>query len=437
MNNFGVVSSVYRGVWAIHQETALSYLPSIENLLNKGNVDVNQKNDVRPISLEGSTIARYDRYEYGFSKAEKGSVAVIDVCGPLMKYDQDCGPMGTASIANIIREADKSDRISSIVLIIDTPGGTVDGTETLAETIRNTKKKVVGYIDGMMCSAGLWIGTSCDVLIASTEMDSIGSIGVMMTFADLEPYYERLGVKFHTILSNYSGDKNKEYEKLKKGEYEAYKKDVLDPIAERFIATVKKYRPNATEEQFTGKVYFAKDVVGTLIDGIGSLEMAIKTSLNQANVALYKKNNQLATNKEEKGAASSKDKISINNKISNMTVDQLKAENPSLYNEIFNAGKTEGTKQERDRVGAYMVFVESSPEAVAKGIESGNQMSAKEMAELSMAATKKMLVNEEAKGNNEAVNTGAAPKVTEEVSNQASQDINAAFAKIGVNLEKE
>lgn len=65
-----------------------------------------------------------------------------------------------------------------------------------------------------------------------------------------------------------------------------------------------------------------------------------------------------------------------------MTVEELKAKHPEVYNSVFALGVT----QERDRVGAWMVYAKIDPEAVQKGIESKEAVSQKVMAEMSMKA---------------------------------------------------
>jgi hypothetical protein len=104
----------------------------------------------------------------------------------------------------------------------------------------------------------------------------------MMSFADLEPYYERLGVKFHSIEAEQSKDKNKIYKDLKKGEYDEYRKTVLNPIADKFISVVKQSRPNVKDDQLTGKVFFARELVGTLIDGIKTFDQVVARAVELA-----------------------------------------------------------------------------------------------------------------------------------------------------------
>jgi len=128
----------------------------------------------------------------------------------------------------------------------------------------------------MGCSAAYWLACNADEIIANNSTAIVGSIGVLMSFADVQPMYEAQGIKFHKILAPQSKDKTAMYDKLRSGDYEQYKNEVLKPLADKFISVVMDNRPNLEDSKhFTGKTFFAKDTVGELIDSIGSLEFAI------------------------------------------------------------------------------------------------------------------------------------------------------------------
>jgi ClpP class serine protease len=97
------------------------------------------------------------------------------------------------------------------------PGGTVDGTEALANSVKSVEKPVVTFVDGLMASAAFWVGSQADEIIASTDTDEIGSVGVLLSFADLQPYWESLGIKFHKLVASTSPDKTKIWEDLRTG----------------------------------------------------------------------------------------------------------------------------------------------------------------------------------------------------------------------------
>lgn len=69
--------------------------------------------------------------------------------------------------------------------------------------------------------------------------------------------------------------------------------------------------------------------------------------------------------------------------IKKMTIEDLRANHPEVYNKVFNLGSEAGIATETDRVGAWLTFVDVDAETVSKGIKDGEQLSNTAMAELS------------------------------------------------------
>jgi capsid assembly protease len=94
--------------------------------------------------------------------------------------------------------------ISSILIIADTPGGTVPGVMELSDRIyaARGKKRIVTFVDPMMASAGLWIGTSAGEVIATPSAQHIGSLGVMYIHQDETKALEKAGIQETVITSN-------------------------------------------------------------------------------------------------------------------------------------------------------------------------------------------------------------------------------------------
>lgn len=98
-----------------------------------------------------------------------------------------------------------------------------------------------------------------------------------------------------------------------------------------------------------------------------------------------------------------------------MTIEKIKAEAPEVYAQIVK----EGVMQERDRVGAWMAYVDVDADAVAKGIEAGDNISQKAMAELNRKMASAQMLNGIANDSTGAKPTAedqgaAAPATTEE-----------------------
>ncbi len=97
-----------------------------------------------------------------------------------------------------------------------------------------------------------------------------------------------------------------------------------------------------------------------------------------------------------------------------MTADQLKSEHP----DVFNAIAKSAVVAERDRVGAWMAFNEIDAVAVAAGIEKGENLSQKDMAEFTRKGIAKGAV---AAAGAEAIPpvAGAETKTADELAKEA------------------
>ena len=176
--------------------------------------------------------------------------------------------------------------ISSIVLDIDSGGGSVDAIAPLLDVIRQAQgkqKAVVAYCD-LCASAAYYVACACNEIIAGNQVSAeLGSIGVMMSFMDYAKYYENLGIKQHTIYSNLSDYKNLPFEAAKRGDYKAIRDEELDPLARDFQEAVKQGRGARlqleTEGLLRGRMFYAKEAVRVgLADRIGTLEQATARS---------------------------------------------------------------------------------------------------------------------------------------------------------------
>jgi signal peptide peptidase SppA len=278
-----LLSEILSSPWMINKERAAAYASFLVSLFNGESVS-NENEDsalsrtknrcyVTSLSVIGS------RYAFSDSNIPERSIAVIPIRSEIMKYDQFCGPRGSLSIMSDIQAANDNPKIKSILIVVDSPGGQVSFTDILAEKIKNSKTPIIAYVEGMAASAAYWIVSGAKRIIASSDLDRIGSIGTMMFFADLQPYYEDLGVKFHEFYASLSTDKNQDINKVLKGNYDDYIKSVLDPINNKLIASVKSNRSGLDESTLTGKVYFAPEAITLgLIDEIGPMEYALKVA---------------------------------------------------------------------------------------------------------------------------------------------------------------
>jgi signal peptide peptidase SppA len=179
--------------WAIEP----SYFNSIINTLdissfNEDLFNATLKTEEDSIGVKNNT---------GALSVDSLSVAIIPIHGPMMRNASALekhllgNVADTDDIIAMMVEA-MNDKYDAIVLDINSPGGTVDGSVDLADLVSkaSTKKPVYAITSGMMASAAYWVGANATKII-STPMASVGSIGVYTRHIDTTKYMEELGVK--------------------------------------------------------------------------------------------------------------------------------------------------------------------------------------------------------------------------------------------------
>jgi ATP-dependent protease ClpP protease subunit len=119
----------------------------------------------------------------------------------------------------------------------------------------------------------------------------------------------------------------------------------------------------------------------------------------------------------------------------NMTIEQLKADHP----ELFAQAVAMGCADERDRVGAWMKFVNADADAVAKGIESGKNIGQTEMADFTVKMISAQTLNKvSAEGAETKVETVIVPGATtnEKVESTAADNLKSTvMAGLGLTSE--
>ncbi|MEI7425137.1 MAG: S49 family peptidase, partial [Candidatus Staskawiczbacteria bacterium] len=236
-----------------------------------------QREKVKAYVVNLSLVGENQRMSLRDAMIPSGSIAVIPILGEIFKEDTMCGLRGSKDVLEDLKLAESNSNIKSVLLVVDSPGGQVSFTDILAKAITNCSKPVIAYVEGMAASAAYWIISGSTRIIASSNLDRIGSIGTMLAFTDLQPYYESLGVKFHEFYATKSTDKNKDINDVLDGKYDDYRKNTLDVINEQFLSDIKANRPGLDESTLTGKIYFAPDAIAMgLIDEIGTMDYALE-----------------------------------------------------------------------------------------------------------------------------------------------------------------
>ena len=108
---------------------------------------------------------------------------------------------GDRATLRLLETVSKSNA-SGVLLVIDSPGGTVPGSEMLHEGIRRLadKKPVVAVVNSLAASGGYIAALGADHIVAR-QTSLVGSIGVLFQFPNVAQLLDRVGVKVETVRS--------------------------------------------------------------------------------------------------------------------------------------------------------------------------------------------------------------------------------------------
>ncbi len=267
-------------------------------------------------------------------------VAVIEISGVLTKGFSFLtwlfGGTSMQHISQAFQEAVSDPQVKSIILFMDSPGGTVDGTQELANLIYNGKngKQVIAYSNGMIASAAYWIASAADAIYISGDTVQIGSIGVVATHVDISKKDEMMGEKYTEITAGtYKSIASSHAPLTQEGRQSL--QDQADHIYTIFVGDVARNRNISEEDALKmadGKIFMGQKAVEVgLVDGVSTFDQLINTM--SAGVPGIK---TIKAQEEEPV----------------MNIAKLKAEHPEIYQAVIDIGKAEAIAGVETRIAA-------------------------------------------------------------------------------------
>ena len=128
----------YFGVWAIHGER-------FDQLVNMAQgLDISKhltQHENHSVIARSGEMGGNDRQPYEMNSG----IAMISVAGPMMKHNSSMSAnASTVLIRRQLSHAIANDQVKSILMLWDTPGGTVSGTQDLAAAIQQARQSKPG-----------------------------------------------------------------------------------------------------------------------------------------------------------------------------------------------------------------------------------------------------------------------------------------------------
>jgi signal peptide peptidase SppA len=285
-------------------------------------------------------------------------VAIISVDGVIAPkanlFMQISGGASAQIIERQVREAAADPYVRSILLDIDSPGGSVQGVPEVAAAVRAAAeaKPVVAWTAGTMASGAYWIASAADRVYISNGTAVVGSIGVVGTHVDISRAEQSRGVKTTEITAGKYKRIASSYEPLSAEGRDTLQAQV-DAIYEVFVDAVADGRgvdvQTVLSEMADGRIFIGRQAVQAgLADGVLSRD-ALLEQLASGEYGKRRAAHQVtagapvpSSTTEPKGVHMEPSKP--------ITVDVIKAEHPAVADALIAQGRQEGAQAERERI---------------------------------------------------------------------------------------
>jgi len=155
----------------------------------------------------------------------------INLSGPIMEVSE---------VLAEIKKTEANNNVKGVLLVVDSPGGSVSPSIEIAYAIKRLKEKkpVVVYASGTLASGSYYASIWADEIIANPG-SMVGSIGVIMQGANFGELMQKIGIKTQSVQAGkykQVGTPNREWEayevnelnKVIQGTYNMFTKDVAD-----------------------------------------------------------------------------------------------------------------------------------------------------------------------------------------------------------------
>lgn len=243
-----------------------------------------------------------------------------------------------SDINNALAIAQADPAIDSIILDIDSPGGSVAGLFDTLAALQSVTKPLTAVVSSMAASAAFAIATQAGEIVASNAATEFGSVGVVVdAFIDEEMI---------SITSTEAPNKRPD---LTTEEGRAVVREELDALHELFAESIAAGRSAASGKTVDvatvnknfgrGSVFVAGKALSVgMIDRIET-PLSVVGGGNKSSAAVGTKTKTANGGLHEDSA---------------MDLNQLKSEYPALCAQLVTEGREAGTADERERVTQHL-----------------------------------------------------------------------------------
>lgn len=210
------------------------------------------------------------------------AVAIVRVEGIIASGNPPIDPFGSPSgaysglVVDHLRQAEEDSNVKAVVLRVDSPGGSVVGSDEIYQQVLVMTKPVVVSMGELAASGGYYVSAPADEIYANPGTLT-GSIGVISQFINIGELLEEYGVEVTTIKSGEFKDIGSLFRSMSDKEKASWQR-IIDETYEEFVQIVAAGRDlpvDEARELADGRIYTGRQALELgLVDQLGNLSAA-------------------------------------------------------------------------------------------------------------------------------------------------------------------
>jgi protease-4 len=243
--------------------------------------EVEKLNIIKPSTLVSQT-------PWSDSYSAKNQIAVLFACGEIA--DGNSNQINYEDLVPVIVELADNENVKGLVLRVNSPGGSVFGSDQIGEALDyfKSKGKVLSVSMGdYAASGGYWISCNADRIFAE-PLTITGSIGIFGLLPNFKGTLDKLGVNMETVSTNPQSIVMTGFKPLDEQQLAVMQKFV-DRGYDDFTSRVAKGRKMSKQKVLSiaeGRVWAAPSALKIgLVDSLAYLQDAIDWTASKAKVS--------------------------------------------------------------------------------------------------------------------------------------------------------
>jgi protease-4 len=230
------------------------------------------------------------------AESKNPKIAVVHLIGGIDSGKGGFSPLGGSSVGSdtiveAIREADKNPLVKAIVLRVDSPGGSALASDLIWRALKVCKKPVVASMGDVAASGGYYVCMNAKRIFAEpgTVTGSIGVFGMKLVTGGL---FDRVGLKTEVVARGKNSGAGSSTFKWTESERAALTETVED-VYEQFltkalegrVANGQKLTFDQLKELAGGRVWTGRQAKANgLVDELGTLDDAVAFAKKEAGI---------------------------------------------------------------------------------------------------------------------------------------------------------